>query len=62
MSTCRGHTRGKAAKEEETRLQRACMLAGAEARVHKGQCHPEEGYKVTIEDINIKMREGRTCP
>jgi hypothetical protein len=52
----------KSAKEEIKRLERAYTLACAESRLHKGKCHPEEGYKVTIEDIHIKLREGRTSP
>ena len=52
----------KSAKEEIKRLERAYTLACAESRLHKGKCHAEEGYKVTIEDIHIKLREGRTSP
>jgi hypothetical protein len=54
--------RGKEARGAEQRLQQAHASACAEVRLHKGRCHPEDGYKVDSADINIKIRDGRTSP
>jgi hypothetical protein len=54
--------RGKQAKELEQGLERAYSLARAKTRLHKGTCHKDESHKVTIEDLNIFVRNGRTRP
>lgn len=54
--------RGKAVKEGERALERAYNLARAKTRLHKGECHKDEGYEVTIEDLNILIRNGRMEP
>jgi hypothetical protein len=52
----------KAGKSEVQRLLNAHNLAKARLRIHMGNAHPEGGYKVTKEDLDIVVREGRTKP
>lgn len=54
--------RGKSAKESERALEQAYNLARAKTRLHKGKCHQDEGSKVTIQDLDILVRDGRTKP
>jgi hypothetical protein len=53
---------GKEAKHVEQRLTRAYNLASAKIRLHKGKVHQNEGHTVSIEDVNIIIRDGCTRP
>lgn len=53
---------GKQAKEVEEGLERAYNLACAKNRLHKGKSHQDEGHTVSIGDLNIVARGGRTRP
>ena len=50
------------AKAIESDLARALDEAGAELRVHLGQEHPGDGYKVNQRDVIMLAREGRIEP
>jgi hypothetical protein len=52
--------RGKAAKQGEQDLERAYKMARAKTRLYNGECHQDEGHKVTIEGIEIVFRDGPT--
>ena len=52
----------KEAKKVEQILTQAYDLARAKIRLHKGEVHQDEGHKVSIEDLNIIIRDGRTRP
>jgi len=54
--------RGKSAEQSERALEQAYNLARAKTKLHKGECHQDEGYEVTIEDLSILVRNGRTEP
>lgn len=54
--------RGKAAEDEEHRLEQAYNLSRAEAKIHKATNHPEQGEELTIEDIHSEIRNGRKRP
>lgn len=54
--------RGKAAKQGEQDCEQGYERARAKMRVPKGECHQDEGYKVTLEDLEILVRNGRTKP
>jgi hypothetical protein len=53
---------GKEDKKVEQRLREVYDLACAKNRLHKGNVHKDEGHRVSLEDLNVVLRQGRTSP
>jgi hypothetical protein len=57
-----GLSRTKGAKSGEQGLKDAYVLAGTELKFHLAKEHADEEHTVTMEDMNIIVRKGRTKP
>jgi hypothetical protein len=58
----RVRNRSKQAKQVEQSFEHAYGVACAQTRLHKAQCHPEQGDRVDPHDLDIVVGKARLWP